>query len=163
MRGYNKESWQSWYNRTGSGQLLHQASTAACIINEMIFGVSDQAVDTFTRMFQKFRARREEVKEFDAELTDAQPSDLDDSIWKIKQRKSDKSHLIECIGKIIQEYLSPELWDLPLDYKSSLVQSDGEVEDITLHFFHDTAMLHQEIALSLTNCAKFIKFSSACH
>ncbi|XP_031256286.1 uncharacterized protein LOC116114265 [Pistacia vera] len=145
VREYNKESWQSWYNRTGSGQLLHQASTAACIINEMIFGVSDQAVDTFTRMFQKFRARREEVQELDTELTDIQPSNLDEPIWKIKQQKSDKSHLIECIGKIIHEYLSPEVWDLPLDHKSLLLQSDGEVEDITMHFFHDTAMLHQVI------------------
>ncbi|KAJ0099748.1 hypothetical protein Patl1_20854 [Pistacia atlantica] len=109
VREYNKESWQSWYNRTGSGQLLHQAITAACIINEMIFGVSDQAVDTFTRMFQKFRARREEVQELDTELTDIQPSNLDEPIWKIKQQKSDKSHLIECIGKIIHEYLSPEV------------------------------------------------------
>jgi hypothetical protein len=44
VKEYNNESWQSWYNRTGSGQLLHQASTAVCILNEIIFVLSDQAV-----------------------------------------------------------------------------------------------------------------------
>ncbi|KAK1588226.1 hypothetical protein Q3G72_021127 [Acer saccharum] len=145
VREYNKESWHSWYYRTGSGQLLHQASTAACIINEMIFGLSDLSVDNFTRMFQKSSILRKEVQESDAEKTDDQPYNLEESVWKIKQQKGVKSYLIDCIGKIIHEYLSPELWDLPLDRKSSLVQSDEEVENISLHFFRDTVMLHQVI------------------
>ncbi|KAL5746593.1 hypothetical protein ACOSP7_027739 [Xanthoceras sorbifolium] len=144
-REYNKESWHSWYYRTGSGQLLHQASTAACIINEMIFGLSVQSVDNFTRMFQKSRVIRREIQESDAELTDVQPYNLEESIWKIKQQKGVKSYLIDCVGKIIHEYLSPEVWDLPLDRKSSLIQSDKEAEDISLHFFRDTVMLHQII------------------
>lgn len=51
----------------------------------------------------------------------------------------------DCVGRIAHEYLSSEVWNLPIDQKSSLVQSDGEVEEITLHFFHDTAMLQQVI------------------
>ncbi|GJT99647.1 hypothetical protein Tco_1109986 [Tanacetum coccineum] len=42
---YMNESWQSCYKRTNSGKLVRQASTAVCILNEMVFGLSDQAVD----------------------------------------------------------------------------------------------------------------------
>lgn len=142
VREYNKESWSSWYYRTGSGQLLHQATTSTYIINEMIFGLSDQSVNNFTRMFPNSSILRKAL-ESDAKLSDDRPYHLEESIWKIKWQKGVKSHLINCIGKIIHEYLSPEVWDLPVDRKSSLVQSDEEVEEIPLHFFHDTAMLHQ--------------------
>nr|GEW59086.1 ARM repeat superfamily protein [Tanacetum cinerariifolium] len=39
------ESWQSWYKRSNSGKLVRQASTDVCILNEMVFGLSDQAID----------------------------------------------------------------------------------------------------------------------
>lgn len=135
VKEYNNESWQSWYNRTGSGQLLRQASTAVCILNEMIFGLSDQAVDIFTRMFQKSGAKREEFQELDAGLAN-------ESVWRSSQDKGVRSQLIDCVGRILHEYLSPEVWDLPLEHKSSLID---EAEDISLHFFRDTAMLHQVI------------------
>ncbi|KAJ4705806.1 ARM repeat superfamily protein [Melia azedarach] len=144
-REYNKESWQSWYNRTGLGQLLHQASTAACIINEMIFGLSDEAVDTISTMFQKSRIVREIFRVSDAESIDIQSYNFNESIWKVKLKKGVKSHLIDCVGKIMHEYVSSEVWDLPVDRQSSLIQYDEEVEDVTLHFFCDTAMLHQII------------------
>lgn len=139
VKEYNNESWQSWYNRTGSGQLLRQASTAVCILNEMIFGLSDQAVDIFTRMFQKSGAKREEFQELDAGLAN-------ESVWRSSQDKGVRSQLIDCVGRILHEYLSPEVWDLPLEHKSSLID---EAEDISLHFFRDTAMLHQESYISL--------------
>ncbi|GAY42440.1 hypothetical protein CUMW_066860 [Citrus unshiu] len=136
VREYNKESWQSWYNRTGSGHLLRQAGTAACIINEMLFGLSDEAFDTFTKMFQKSKTVREEARQSGAEFTDGQRYKFGESTWKTKLKKGVKSHLIDCVGKIMHEYVSSEVWDLPTDRKSSLLQSDEEAEDITLHFFH---------------------------
>lgn len=140
---YSNESWQSWYYRTGSGQLLRQASTAACMLNEMIFGVSNQAVAVFARMF-KSRRKREELH------ADGLPYKLDHSVlnasnWKVCQESVARSHLIECIGSILHEYLSPEVWELPLEHKPSLQHPHGGAEDITLHFFRDTAMLHQVI------------------
>lgn len=139
-REYSKESWQLWYNRTGAGQLLHQASTAACIINEMIFGLSNEAVDLFGKIFHKSRVLRSEVQRCNAELTDLKPCSFVEPLWKSKQREGVKSHLIDCIGRIIHEYLAPEIWELPLDHKF-----DEQAKDMTLHFFHDTAMLHQAI------------------
>lgn len=147
---FTKESWQSWYNRTGSGQLLRQASTAVCILNEMIFGLSDQAVDNLIRLFHTSELNREGVQAPDAKGADAQPNTVEHpertrSIWKVSQERVARSHLNDCVGRIAHEYLSSEVWNLPIDQKSSLVQSDGEVEEITLHFFHDTAMLQQVI------------------
>ncbi|KAJ6378370.1 hypothetical protein OIU78_028587 [Salix suchowensis] len=147
---FTKESWQSWYNRTGSGQMLRQASTAVCILNEMIFGLSDQAVDNLIGLFHKSGINREGVQELDAKGADAQPKtvehpELTRSIWKVSQERVARSHLNDCVGRILHEYLSSEVWNLPIDQESSLIQSDGEVEEITFHFFRDSAMLQQVI------------------
>ena len=154
VKEYNNESWQSWYNRTGSGQLLRQASTAVCILNEMIFGLSDQAFHIFTRMFHKSREKREEAQEFDAGFANGQHHNTEcslpnESVWKVSQDKGVRSNLIDCVGRILHEYLSPEVWDLPVEHNSSLIHLDGEDEDISLHFFRDTAMLKQEIYIFL--------------
>ncbi|XVE62997.1 hypothetical protein DITRI_Ditri06bG0164600 [Diplodiscus trichospermus] len=151
---YTKESWQSWYNRTGSGQLLRQASTATCILNEMIFGISDQALDAFRRKFQKSRTKSIDFWESEERSADGQshkhiPAVCNESVWKIALQKGARNHFIDCIGKILHEYLCSEVWDLPVDHQSSVTQSDAEVEDISLYFFRDVAMLHQEITLTL--------------
>lgn len=152
---YTEESWQSWYNRIGSGQLLRQASTAVCILNEMIFGISDLALDAFRIMFEKSRMKRVDFQESDEGSADAQPHKhkptvSDESVWKAALRKGSRNHLIDCIGKILHEYLCSEIWDLPVDHQSLIMQSDAEVDDITLYFFRDIAMLHQEITLTLS-------------
>lgn len=140
LKDCNKESWKTWYDRTGSGQLVRQASTAACILNELIFGISNQAINSFMRMFQKSRTNKEEGKK------DIECRSLTEMMWKVSQERGARSHLIDCIGRILHEYLCPEVWDLPIEHKSTTpVQPDSEAEDISLHFFRDTAMLHQEI------------------
>nr|GEV45353.1 ARM repeat superfamily protein [Tanacetum cinerariifolium] len=48
-----------------------------------------------------------------------------------------RSQLIDSIGTILHEYLSPEFRNLPLE------QSNVVIIDINFHFFHDNAMLHQ--------------------
>ncbi|KAE8699110.1 E3 ubiquitin-protein ligase RGLG2-like [Hibiscus syriacus] len=132
QKQYTKESWQSWYHRTGSGQLLRQASTAVCILNEMIFGISDQAVDAFRRMFQKSKIKGVDFPESDEISSDGQPHKLksavvDECVWKVALQKGSRSHFIDCIGKILHEYLCSEVWDLPADHQSMLMQSDAEV------------------------------------
>ncbi|KAL6998914.1 hypothetical protein U1Q18_000081 [Sarracenia purpurea var. burkii] len=153
MREYRRESWQSWYNRTGSGQLVRQASTAVCLLNEMIFGVSDKSVDAFARMFQGYGSRWEEIEGCGVGSEDINPCNIKHSVpfaslWKISKEKGSRSHLVDCIGSLLHEYLSPEVWSLPLEHKSSQ-QPDSEVEAMTLHFFHDAALLYQEILLFL--------------
>lgn len=119
---YTKESWQSWYNRTNSGKLVRQASTAACILNEMIFGLSDQAIDGLKTRFH---------------------NNL--SGWNVSVKKDLRSQLIDCIGSILHEYLSPEIWNLPLELSN--VGTGG----VTMHLFRDNAMLHQVITYILSS------------
>lgn len=147
---YHEESWQSWYNRTGAGQLLRQGSTAACILNEIMYGTSDQAIDFFTRTFQRSWIKTKEIQGLSAGFSDCQPYKIEstvltESLWKIPQENDVRNHLIDCVGRILHEYLTPEVWDLPLEHKSSLARPDNEDEDISLYFFNDTAMLHQAI------------------
>ncbi|XP_010431644.1 PREDICTED: TELO2-interacting protein 1 homolog [Camelina sativa] len=124
---YDGEDWQSWCNRTSSGQLVRQAATAACILNEMIFGLTDQSTDALSRLLQKSRKGSDKLS------------------WEISWNKRAKSHLIDCVGKILHEYQSSEVWDLPVDQKTIPGQTDSDVQHFSLHFLRDCAMLHQVI------------------
>ncbi|XP_022952363.1 uncharacterized protein LOC111455069 isoform X1 [Cucurbita moschata] len=133
---YSEESWEHWYRRNGSGLLVRQASTDICILNEMIFGVSEYSVDYFSSTFQRARMHRKVTNNYECATSN-------EASWKISLEKV-RTQLIDCIGRILHEYLSPEIWDLPVQHKSSPIHPVGE-EDICLHFFRDTAMLHQVI------------------
>ncbi|XP_043712910.1 uncharacterized protein LOC122661552 [Telopea speciosissima] len=147
MKEHHKESWNSWYARSGSGQLLREASTAVCILNEMVYGLSDESIDIYRRMFGKSRMNGEDIRVSEMNYADTHPCKLrpfafNDSFWKIYHGKVARSELVDCIGSILHEYLSPEVWVLPVDQKC---EQDSEAEEITLHFFRDTTMLHQVI------------------
>lgn len=146
---HSLESWESWYDRTGSGQLVRQASTAACILNEMIFGLSDQAISTFARMFQNANLKEQGIEGFNA-IVDNQSGKLQetmaDKIFLRGCRETGlRNELIDCIGSILHEYLSPEVWTLPVEHTDSVLQSNRGGAALSLHFFRDTAMLYQEI------------------
>lgn len=139
IKELHEESWQSWYKRTASGHLVRQASTAACILNEMIFGLSDQAITSLSRMFR--HSHETNVIDENGKSFGHEDALLEDWVHKKYQNSGARAHLIDCIGSILHEYLSPELWDLPLGLAASPRQSEGG--DISLHFFSDNAMLHQ--------------------
>ncbi|KAM1032274.1 hypothetical protein ACFX2I_035867 [Malus domestica] len=146
MKDYNEVSWHSWYNRTGSGQLLRQASTAVCILNEMIFGMSDQATDIFARMFQKARKRRKEVQDSDAGFADGQPfkvesSMLFESSWNVLKDEELRSHLIDCVGRILLEYLSHEV----------IIEGIGIISICLGGDFASSGFLHQSLYMLLEN------------
>ncbi|XP_042499486.1 uncharacterized protein LOC122077580 [Macadamia integrifolia] len=141
MKEHYKESWNSWYARSGSGQLLREASTAVCILNEIVYGLSDESIDIYGRMFGKSRMNREDIRVSEMNHADSHFS-FNDSFWKICHGKVARTELVDCIGSILHEYLSPELWVLPIDQKC---EQDSGPEEITLHFFRDTTMLHQVI------------------
>ncbi|CAN0905959.1 TELO2-interacting protein 1 homolog [Linum grandiflorum] len=141
------EDWQYWYNGTWAGKLIRQASTSACILNEMIFGVSDKAVEGITMLFQMSRENRGEVAESDVRGSSAWPHSFQSresmaSVWKATQQTVNKSHLIDCIGRVLHEYISFELRSLPIDIGDLVGQSDEEVE-VNLHLLQDAAALQQ--------------------
>ncbi|GJR28350.1 hypothetical protein Tco_1104582 [Tanacetum coccineum] len=84
-----------------AGKLVRQASTAVCILNEMVFGLSDQAVDNMKSMF------RNSI-----------------SGWDVSLKRDLRSQLIDSISSILHVYLSPEIWNLPLE-QSNVVMIDG--------------------------------------
>ncbi|KAL6538531.1 hypothetical protein OROGR_012519 [Orobanche gracilis] len=165
MKELHKDSWQSWCKRTDSGKLVRQASTAACILNEMMFGLCDQAITSFYKLFG-FSPQQKRTKGFygnggveSCEYEDVLPENF---IQKINQESGERTQLIDCIGSILHEYLSPEIWDLPLEFSPSF-QRSGEDGDISLHFFNDTGMLHQVVieGIGIFNICLGGKFSSS--
>ncbi|XP_073223628.1 uncharacterized protein [Cicer arietinum] len=140
LKEYNEESWQSWYNRTGSGQLLRQASTAACMLNEMIFGLSDQSINDFASIFNRSCISKGVlVQSYKLDCA------VHESFWKLPQDTGVKSYLVDCLGGILHEYLSAEVWSVPVDRRVADLQLNVSVEDISLYFFQDVAMLHEVI------------------
>ncbi|XP_026447090.1 uncharacterized protein LOC113347626 isoform X2 [Papaver somniferum] len=144
MKRYFKESWQSWYTRGALGQVLRQASTAVCILNEIMYGMSDQSIDEFSRMFHKSKLTHEEQRSI-GQSNEVVNAVISKVIWKVSEEKRRSGHMIDCVGSIIHEYLSTEVWDLPKDQKVPFQELDSEAEGITLHFINDTTMLHQVI------------------
>ncbi|KAL4303341.1 hypothetical protein GQ457_10G015910 [Hibiscus cannabinus] len=163
QKQYTKKSWQSWYHQTGSGQLLRQASTAVCILNEMIFGISDQAVDALRRMFQKSKIKGVDFPESDEVSSVGQPHKLkpavvDESVWKVALQKGSRSHFIDCIGKILHEYLCSEVWDLPV-----IIDGIGIFAMSLGSDFASSGFLHSSLYLLLENliCSNFEVRSSS--
>lgn len=147
---YCTEEWESWYNRTGSGLLVRQASTAACILNEMIFGLSDQASINFSRMFGACNLRwQETLGHYKVGGNRSQDLKQDEIFGKILWETGSRNRLVDCIGLILHEYVSPEIWNLPVESAASSQQSDGGDGggggSLSLYFFRDNAMLQQVI------------------
>ncbi|KAL5977233.1 hypothetical protein ACLOJK_021576 [Asimina triloba] len=123
MRAYSKESWHSWYARSGSGHLLRQASTAACILNEIMYGMSDLSVNLFAEMFGK--SKRKGAAAIGNNQSDISRNVIPkESVWKVHRGEGASNYVIDCAGSILHEYLSQEVWDLPTDQKSSLQAQD---------------------------------------
>ncbi|ERN14793.1 uncharacterized protein LOC18443063 isoform X1 [Amborella trichopoda] len=155
IREYGKEGWQAWYARHGSGQLLRKASTAVCLLNEIIYGISDESVNLYKNLFRisenKVSERWEEEIGYSDNLADGSGKGIHSTVidpsvnWMICEGGETRRHKIDCVGSILHEYLSPEIWDLPLDQDSPLLVWGAGAEDLDLHFFQDAAMLQQVI------------------
>lgn len=146
IRDYHKEGWQSWYSRSDLGKLLRQTSVAVCMLNEMIYGLSDQSVSLNSKLFRKKGAEVEEAQGGKFACNNNPPSGFrcSGSAWKVQQRQDARDHVVHCVGSILHEYMSHEVWNIPIDQKSPLLEHGTETE-ISLHFFRDVTMLHQEI------------------
>ncbi|KAL8473985.1 hypothetical protein ACS0TY_030725 [Phlomoides rotata] len=147
----HKESWQSWYAKTISGHLVRQASTAVCILNEMIFGLSDQAITSLNGMFRSgLQHETNDINGNDiGKFCGQGVAVLEDCVQKVYQNSGARTRLIDYIGNVLHEYVSTEVWDLPLELSSP--QQPGEDGDISFHAFNDNAVLHQVGHLVLEN------------
>jgi hypothetical protein len=135
---------QRWYMKSDSGQILRQASSAVCMLNELIYGLSDQSLRICLQLFNKRSAQVVGLPGQNDKTSSGEHSGVTDSreVWKISEEMGTKDDVIHCIGSILHEYMSPEVWDLPTEQKSELCL--GETS-LPLHLFRDTTALQQVI------------------
>lgn len=145
------QGWHYWYSQTGSGQLLRQASTAACVLNEIIYGISEKSLDAFRRSFLKLESNNEKFyppsNEDSAgnEPYETEHGEVQKFKWTVSSNSNVRNHLIECVGRILHEYLSSEVWEIPLDRESTIIQPDSDTGDKGSHLFREAAMLRRVI------------------
>uniref|UniRef100_A0A0D9XMV1 TTI1 N-terminal TPR domain-containing protein n=1 Tax=Leersia perrieri TaxID=77586 RepID=A0A0D9XMV1_9ORYZ len=133
---------QRWYMKSDAGQTLRQASSAVCMLNELIYGVSDRSLSICLQIFNKSSAQIIGAPGQNDQLTASglHSGGTNRNVWNISERMGMRDHIIHCIGSILHEYMAPEVWDLPTESDSELSLSEL---NIPLHFFRDTAALHQ--------------------
>lgn len=127
----HKYGVQRWCMKSDSGQILRQASSAVCMLNELIYGLSDQSLSICLQLFNKSSTQ---VVRLHSGVTNTR------EVWKISEQMGTKDHIIHCIGSILHEYMSPEIWDLPTEQNSELCQAELNPP---LHLFRDTTALQQ--------------------
>lgn len=144
MKEYGKVGWRTWFHQHGSGHLLRKTSVAVCMLNEIIYGLSEQSVNTYSELFKK--SKGDVIQEKDFTYDDGRPLWLKSrcSTWKIRMEKNSWDHIVHSVGKILHEYLSSEVWGIPQNQNELILEDEQELE-LPLYFFHDTIMLHQEI------------------
>ncbi|CAL9159470.1 unnamed protein product [Musa hybrid cultivar] len=144
MKEYGKEGWKTWYFHHGSGQLLRKTSSAVCMLNEIIYGLSEQSVNTYSTFFKKSREETLQEKKLAYDDDKSTTFKCQGSAWNMREGKDNRDATILSIASILHEYLSPEVWDIPLDQNAPLLEHKIEL-DLPLHFFLDTIMLQQEM------------------
>jgi len=136
-----RDSLDRWYMKSEAGHTLRKASSAVCMLNELIYGLSDRSLGMFLQLFQNRSAQMIRTAHQNDQLT-ACVEHNERKVWGFNEQKDTKDNIIHCIGSILHEYVSPEVWDLPTekDVELSLTELN-----LPLHFYRDTTALHTVI------------------
>lgn len=147
LRDYRDEDWCTWYSRHESGRLLRAAGTAVCMLNEIIYGASNRLTYTYLGLFKSINRPRERRMEKRVVTSDSSSKHIPCPLkkWEMDQGTDINQHVVECVGIILHEYLSSEIWDLPIDFSSPGLRQGFTNQQLPWHFFHDTSMLQQVI------------------
>ncbi|CAL4932443.1 unnamed protein product [Urochloa decumbens] len=131
-----------WSMNSEAGHTLRQASSAVCMLNELIYGLSDRSLGMFLQLFRKRPAQiiRKSCQN-DQLMGCVEHNEVTDEreVWGSNEQKDTKDNIIHCIGSILHEYVSPEVWDLPTEKDVELCLTELNVP---LHFYRDTTALH---------------------
>ncbi|XP_057818002.1 uncharacterized protein LOC131031017 isoform X1 [Cryptomeria japonica] len=155
LKEYREEDWQTWYSSHGSGLVLRDAATAVCVLSEIIYGASGRGTYTYTSLLKSTSIFQGKNTERMTGVSDSDECGLNDHLkenilcslkkWEMNVGSNLSQHLIECVCNIMHEYMSSEIWDLPIDFSSpGLLQNLGN-QQLPQHFLQDTAMLQQVI------------------
>ena len=136
-----RDGLDRWYMKNEAGHTLRQASSAVCMLNELIYGLSDRSLGMFLQLFQKRSAQMIRTAHQNDQLT-ACVEHNERKVWGFNEQKDTKDNIIHCIGSILHEYVSPEVWDLPTEKDVELPLTEL---NLPLHFYRDTTALHTVI------------------
>nr|CAB3495166.1 unnamed protein product [Digitaria exilis] len=136
-----KDGVHRWYMKGEAGHTLRQASAAVCMLNELIYGVSDRSLGMFLQLFQKRSAQMVRTACQSDQSACVQNNGVTNGreVWGFNEKKDTKDNIIHCIGSILHEYVSPEVWDLPTVKDAELCETEL---NLPLHFYRDTTALH---------------------
>ncbi|KAH9302064.1 hypothetical protein KI387_013647, partial [Taxus chinensis] len=155
LKDYREEDWHTWYRSHGSGRVLRDAATAVCLLSEIIFGASGRATCTYTSFFKSTNKLQKKSIGRMSRIPANDKCGLNDHStehilypqkkWKFIAGTELSQHVIECVGTILHEYVSSEIWDLPIDFLLPGLRQNFSNQQLPWHFFQDTAMLQQVI------------------
>ncbi|WVZ57767.1 hypothetical protein U9M48_008112 [Paspalum notatum var. saurae] len=137
-----KGGLQRWYMKSEGGQTLRLASSAVCMLNELMYGLSDRSLDMFLRHFKYRPAEMAKTDCLNNELVACVEHNgltNEREAWGFNDKKGTKDNVLHCIGSILHEYVSPEVWDLPTEKEAELCLIEL---NLPLHFYRDTTALH---------------------
>ncbi|KAJ1296121.1 hypothetical protein BS78_01G274900 [Paspalum vaginatum] len=137
-----KDGLQRWYMKSEGGQTLRLASSTVCMLNELLYGLSDRSLDMFLQNFKYRPAEMAKTACLNNELVACVEHNgvtNEREAWGFNDQKSTKDNVRHCIGSILHEYVSPEAWDLPTEKEAELCPIEL---NLPLHFYRDTTALH---------------------
>jgi len=140
-----KDGLQRWYMKSEAGQTLRQASSAVCMLNELMYGLSGQSFGMFLQLFNNRSAQMSRtVCQKNQLLACVKHNGVTNEreVWGFNEQKGTKDNILHCIGSILHEYVSPEVWDLPTEKDTELRLIEL---NLPLHFYRDTTALHTVI------------------
>lgn len=111
----------------GDGRLQRASATAVCILNEFVYGASGLWTDKMSSFFGNFSTKEAH----------------ESGKWGIGSNVDAKSHISECMGNILHDYLSPEIWELPVEAVARSARKASSLDMSLLHILQDNAMLQQ--------------------
>ncbi|AQK66130.1 ARM repeat superfamily protein [Zea mays] len=138
---YN-DGLQRWYMKGEAGQALRQASSAVCMLNELMYGLSGRSLGMFLQLFSNGSAQMPRtVCQKNQLLACVKHNAVTNKreVWGFSEQKGTKDNILHCISSILHEYVSPEVWDLPTEKDTELHLIEL---NLPLHFYRDTTALH---------------------
>ncbi|KAJ7549328.1 hypothetical protein O6H91_07G049000 [Diphasiastrum complanatum] len=151
--------------RYRNGQVQRYAATIACVLNELIYGASGVWLQKLPQIFTSAKHDKDYKKDLSVQPVSLEEDVADDISsrfedfsssyhnWEQACKAERSSHLLDLVSEILHDYMTSELWDLPLNLMN-IFSEDMYVDEIDFHhFLLDNAVLQQVLVEGVGVCA----------